>query len=123
MKNLLPDEDLRPTHTPLGVDPESQAASLRELRELTNAGRAVTWWRDDRMVALAQSNSISRPDMARAIGLSPSRVDQLIADHYKMLQDQKNAAARERVLRHLPPHLHHLAPAAHHPQAAPGDAS
>jgi hypothetical protein len=110
MTTLLPDEDLRPTHTPMGVDPESQAASLRELRALTNAARATTWWRDDRMVALALSNSVSRPDMARAIGLSLSRVNQILASHHKLLQDERNAAARERVLRHLPPNLHHLAP-------------
>lgn len=111
-KEPLPDEDLQPTHTPLGVDRDSQAESLRELRTLTNAGRAIEWWRDDRLVSLAQSGSVSRPDMARAISVSTSRVDQLIANHYKTIQDQRNAAAREQVLRHLPPELHHLAPPA-----------
>jgi hypothetical protein len=112
MKEPLPDDDLRPTHTPLGVDPLSQAESMRELRALTNLGRAADWLLADRLVALALSNSVSRPDMARAIGLSRSRVDQIIANHYKSLQDQRAAAARERVLRHLPPELHHLAPPA-----------
>jgi hypothetical protein len=102
MRDPLPDEDLRPTHTPLGVDPESQAASLRELRALENAGRSATWLRNDHMLALALSNSVSRPDMARAIGVSPSRVDQLIAAHHKRLADKRTSALREQAQRHLP---------------------
>ena len=107
MKDLLPDEDLRPTYTPLGVDPESQAESLCELRELANGGRAYEWRRNDRVVALALSHSLSRTDMARAIGVSRSRVDQLIAQHYQRLQDEGAAAMHERVNRHLPERLRH----------------
>lgn len=102
MKELLPDEDLRPTRTPLGVDPQEQARSLRELRGLENAGRAARWQRDDRLVALALSNSVSRTDMARAIGVSRSRIDQLIAAHHQQLQEARADAAREQVARHLP---------------------
>jgi hypothetical protein len=107
MKQPLRDEDLRHTHTPLGVDPEGQSASLRELRALENAGRSAMWLRNDRMLALALSGSVSRPDMARAIGVSPSRVDQIIAAHHKQLADQRTAALRERANRHLPPELWH----------------
>lgn len=107
-KEPLPDEDLRPTHTPMGVDPDSQAANLRELRALENAGRSAIWLRDDRMVALALSGSVSRPDMARAIGVSTSRVDQLIAAHHARLDEQRTAELRERAQRHLPRELWHL---------------
>jgi hypothetical protein len=106
MRDLLPgDEDLRPSHTPLGVDADSQAESMRELRALENTGLAARWLRDDRMVALALSNSLSRPDMARAIGVSRSRVDQLIATHYQRLQDERTAALLARAALHLPPGL------------------
>jgi hypothetical protein len=107
MKDLLPDDDdLRPSHTPLGVDQESQAESMRELRALENAGRAARWLRDDRLVALAMSNSLSRPDMARSIGMSRPRVDQLIADHYKRLQDERTAELLARAVRHFPQGWH-----------------
>jgi hypothetical protein len=101
MKPLLPDEELRPTHTPFAVDPEVQAETLRRLRRLENDGRLARFERDDLIVANALSNSLSRPDMARAIGVSRSRVDQIISRHYALLQEHRNAAAAAPVARHL----------------------
>src|SRR4051812_37099166 len=102
MKDLLPLEDLQPTHTPFGVDPAWQAETLTRLRELENAGRQTQFERNDLIVANALSNSVSRPDMARAIGVSRSRVDQIISSHWTMLQQRRNAAAAEGVARHMP---------------------
>jgi hypothetical protein len=39
--------------------------------------------------------------MARAIGVSRSRVDQIISRHYALLQRQRNAAAAAQVARHM----------------------
>ena len=95
MKSLLPDEELYPTHTPAGVDPDLQADALRQLRRLHNAGLQAEFDRNDLMVANALSHSLSRPDMARAIGVSRSRVDQILAAHWQFLQDQRNEVAAE----------------------------
>jgi hypothetical protein len=103
MKEMLPDEDLQPTHTPLGVDATYQAETLRRLRELENTGRRARFERDDLIVANALSNSLSRPDMGRAIGVSRSRIDQIISSHYAMLQERRNVAGAARVARHMPP--------------------
>jgi hypothetical protein len=102
MKTPLQDEDLRPTHTPLGVDAERQAESMHRLRELENRGRRAEYERNDLLCALALSNSLSRPDMGRAIGVSRSRIDQLIRHHYELVQDRKATAAAEQIARHMP---------------------
>jgi hypothetical protein len=101
MTSLLPDEDLRPTHTPYGAVPEWQAETMRRLRELENRGRQAEFDRNDLMAACALSSSLSRPDMARAIGKSRSRVDQILSQHAAMLQERKAAAQAEQVARHL----------------------
>jgi hypothetical protein len=103
MKPPLPDEDIRPTHTPLGVDPEYQAKTLRRLRELENEGRRARFDRDDLMVANSLSNSLSRRDMAHAIGVTKARVDQVLASHSHLLQQRRERALHERTARHLPP--------------------
>ena len=103
MKELLPTEMLQPTHTPLGVDRDYQVETLGRLRELENAGRRVRFDRDDLIAANALSNSLSRPDMARAIGVSRSRIDQIISSHHAVLQRRRNDAAAERVARHSRP--------------------
>ena len=102
MKNLLPEDELTPTHTPLGVDPARQAEYLRELRALENQGRQAEFDRNDFIVARALSNSLSRPDMARAIGVSRSRIDQIIRSHHQLLQDRRNAAAANLNARRAP---------------------
>jgi hypothetical protein len=99
MKEPLADEDLRPTHTPFAVDPDRQADSMRQLRDLENRGRLAEQERNGLMYALALSNSLSRPDMARAIGVSRSRVDQLLREHHDLLEARRAAEAAERVAR------------------------
>ena len=62
---------------------------MRELRRLSNAVADAYFARDDKMLALALSESLSRADMARATGLNKSRVDQIIremADRYPSLR-------------------------------------
>jgi hypothetical protein len=103
MKDLLSDDGLEPTHTPLGVDRPYQATTMLRLRELENRGRQARFDRDDLIVANALSNSLSRPDMARAIGVSRSRIDQIINNHSALLQERRNAAGAALVARHSPP--------------------
>ena len=100
---LLPDEPIEPTYTPPGITVEAQREILSELRELQNAIPMAQFARDDRLAALALSGSVSRRDMATACGLNKSRVDQVIAQHSRHLQDQRNAVLRDRVQRHMPP--------------------
>lgn len=101
MRDLLRDEALEPTHTPLGVDPTYQAETLKRLREFENTGRRARFERDDLIVANALSNSLSRRDMGRAIGVSRSRIDQIISSHYAMLQERRNIEGAARVARHM----------------------
>lgn len=100
---LLPDERIEPTHTPPGITVEAQREILSELRQLQNVIPMAQFARDDRLAALALSGSVSRRDMATACGLNKSRVDQVIAEHSRRLQDQRNAVLRDRARRHLPP--------------------
>lgn len=84
-----PDENLVPTWTPAGVDRDRQIEDMYELRRLSNAIAQAYFARDDKMLALSLSNSLSRTDMARATGLNKSRVDQSIreqADRYPALR-------------------------------------
>jgi hypothetical protein len=99
---LDPHEDLQPTHTPLGVDPVEQAETLRRLRAFENEGRMARFRRNDLLAAAVLSHTVSRPDMARAIGVSVSRLNQIVAGHAQLLQHKRNLAAAERVARHLP---------------------
>jgi len=92
-----------PTWTPRNVDHELQVESMHELRELTNRIVSANWERDERMAALALSNSLSRHDMATAIGCSKSRVDQILRETAEELQRRKNLDAEQRVGRHMPP--------------------
>jgi len=100
---LLDDEDLQPTFTTRNHIYERQVASMRELRELSNGIASAYRRRDELMKALALSNSLSREDMARATGLAKSRVDQIIRELTEEDQRRRNAAALERVRRHMPP--------------------
>jgi hypothetical protein len=59
--------------------------------------------RDDRLVALATSNSLSRHDMALATGLAKSRIDQIIRETYTRDQAHAARANLARVQRHMPP--------------------
>lgn len=100
MEALLPDEDLRPTHTPFGAQPDWQAETMQRLRELENRGRQAELERNDLMAACALSGSLSRPDMARSIGKSRSRVDQILHQHATLLATRNAVAAAARTARH-----------------------
>lgn len=75
---ILPEDELRPNQPIPGVSLESQAEKMRELRAAQNRGAQGYRERDDFMVAWALSNTLSRADMAVAIGRAPSRVNQII---------------------------------------------
>jgi hypothetical protein len=75
---LLPEGELTPTQPLPDVSLESQAEKMRELRAAQNRGARGFRERDDLMVAWALSSTLSRADMAVAIGKVPSRVNQII---------------------------------------------
>jgi hypothetical protein len=75
---------------------------MEELRDLSNSIAGAFRARDQRLLALASSGSLSRRDMATATGLNKSRVDQIIREMAEAEQAAKNAAAHETVQRHLP---------------------
>jgi DNA-directed RNA polymerase specialized sigma subunit len=96
------EDELMPTWTPPGADYNLQVESMRELRELTDRIAHAHWERDERMAALALSNSLSRRDIATAIGCSKSRVDQILRETAEELQRRDSRAAAARVARHMP---------------------
>lgn len=98
----LPDEDLWPTDLNPLIEPQQQAEHMRELRMLHNRIADGYYERDDRMLAFAHSNALSRRDMGIATGLAESRVNQIIREQAEADQGQKNVVAAERVARHLP---------------------
>jgi DNA-directed RNA polymerase specialized sigma subunit len=82
-------DDLMPTWTPPNADRERQIEDMRELRRLSNQIAESYFARDDEMLALSLSDSLSRADIARATGLNKSRVDQIIreqAERYPSLR-------------------------------------
>lgn len=94
--------DVQPVAPLRDVPIDRQIEAMRELRELHNdVGRSFRA-RDDRMTALALSGSLSRRDIAEAVGLNKSRVDQILRELAIADQNLKNAAAAERVRRHMP---------------------
>jgi hypothetical protein len=101
----LPDEELRPTRPVHGVPVELQAESMHKLREMHNEIPNGFVKRDRQMQAWALSNSLSRQDMAIAVGLAKSRVDQIIRDLTLMDQARRAREAYERLARHMPPEL------------------
>jgi hypothetical protein len=80
--DLLPDEQLQPTHPVPHVPIEVQAASMRTLRTIHNEIPLGYQKRDGQMTAWATSNRLSREDMAIATGLAKSRVDQIVRENY-----------------------------------------
>lgn len=101
--DLLPDEDLQPTFVPAGEDRELRAAYMRELRALSNAIAESYHARDQLLLRLAASQTLSRRDMATACRLAKSRVDQIISELAQAEQNRRNAVGLERVRRHTPP--------------------
>lgn len=98
----LPDDPLHATKPIPGVPLDVQSGHMLELRQLQNSIAAGYDARDDRMLALALSDTLSRADMAVATGLAKSRVDQLIRGRSAWYDEQRRLAAAERVVRHLP---------------------
>lgn len=86
---VLPEGNLCPTQPIRDVSIDSQAEKMRELRAAQNRGAQGYRERDNLMVAWALSNTLSRADMAMAIGRAPSRVNQII----------RSASAREAEVR------------------------
>ncbi len=78
---------------------------MRKLRAMHNEIPNSTIHRDRQMQAWALSNSLSRQDMAVAVGLVKSRVDQIIRDLTLLDQARKAREAYERLRRHMPPEL------------------
>jgi hypothetical protein len=99
---LLPDEDLEPTHPVHDVPFDSQAESMRQLREAQNGAALGYRERDDLMTAWALSNTLSRQDMALATGLAKSRVDQIIRETYDLERSNSARGCADRVARHMP---------------------
>jgi hypothetical protein len=102
---VLPDEDLEPTNPVHGVPVDVQAESMRQLRALHNQIPHSTAQRDRQMQAWALSNSVSRQDMAVAVGLAKSRVDQIIRELTLWDQARNAQEAYERLRRHMPEEL------------------
>jgi hypothetical protein len=98
---VLPDEDLRPSHPVPGVPLERQAEAMRELRAIHNEIPNGFIRRDRQMQAWALSNSLSRPDMAIAVGMHKSRVDQIIRDLTLADRAIKAQRALEQIRRHM----------------------
>jgi hypothetical protein len=100
---VLPPDDpaLWPEQPVPGVDDGMQAASMRKLRELHNQIPNGYINRDRQMQAWALSNSLSRHDMARAIGVHKTRVDQIVRE-LTLLDQERNA--REIIAR-MRPHM------------------
>lgn len=99
---LLPDEDLRPERVVPYVEPDRQAELMRELRALHNAIPQAQLARDRKMQAWALSNSLSRHDMARAVGLAKSRVDQIIRDLTLDDEARRGGELFSRLISHMP---------------------
>jgi hypothetical protein len=78
---------------------------MRELRAMHNEIPQGFIRRDRQMQAWALSNSLSRQDMAIAVGIHKSRVDQIIRD--LTLADRAIEAQRvlTQIRRHMPPEL------------------
>jgi hypothetical protein len=102
---ILPDENLEPTNPVHGVPVDVQAESMRRLRALHNQIPHSTAQRDRQMQAWALSNSVSRHDMAIAVGLAKSRVDQIIRELTLLDQAHNAREAYERLRRHMPEEL------------------
>lgn len=101
----MDDPDLKPEQPVPGVAVEIQIESMRRLREMHNEIPNGYAKRDRQMQAWALSNSLSRYDMARAIGVHKTRVDQIVRELTLLDQERKAREALDRLRRHMPPDL------------------
>lgn len=84
---------------------ELQAQSMRKLRELHNEIPNGYIKRDRQVQAWALSNSLSRQDMAVAIGVHKTRVDQIVRELTLLDQERKAREIIDRMRRHMPDEL------------------
>jgi hypothetical protein len=97
---VLTETDLCPSEPVPGVSLGSQAEKMRELRAAQNRGAQGYRERDELMVAWAASHTLSRADMALAIGRAPSRVNQIIRAVSAREAEARTRALHERGARH-----------------------
>lgn len=97
---VLAEVSLTPIQPISDVSLESQADKMRELRAAQNRGARGYRERDDLMVAWALSNTLSRADMAVAIGRAPSRVNQIIRSTAARENEMRAQALHSRAARH-----------------------
>lgn len=102
---VLPDEDLQPKHPVPGVPLKRQAEAMGELRAMHNEIPNGFIRRDRQMQAWASSHSLSRQDMATAVRMHKSRVDQIIRDLTLADDSIKARRALEQMRRHMPDEL------------------
>jgi len=101
----LDDPALWPEQPVPGVDQGVQAESMRNLRGLHNEIPNGYIKRDRQMQAWALSNSLSRHDMARAIGVHKTRVDQIVRELTLLDQERKAREIIARIRPHMPDEL------------------
>jgi hypothetical protein len=95
-------DDLRPTWTPQGTNPEWQAESMRELRGFSDEGRPGRHALGELLLALAYGHrSLSTEDMARASHLTVAEGEQIIQERLSHHHYCQQTAAADRVARHL----------------------
>lgn len=99
---LSEDEKLSPTHPAPHVPIEIQAERMRELRKIANEIPSAHLRRDRELQRLANSGSLSRQDMAIAVGLAKSRVDQIIRGLTLADQAKKSRELIARLRLHMP---------------------
>lgn len=97
---MLPEVDLLPAHPVPNVSLESQAEKMKELRAAQNRGASGYGERNGLMVAWSLSNTLSRADMAAAIGRAPSRVNQIIRDTASREAEMRTLELKARSDRH-----------------------
>ena len=103
--DVLPYEGLQPESPVRDVPLDRQAEAMRELRAMHNEIPNGFIRRDRQMQAWALSNSLSRQDMAIAVGMHKSRVDQIIRDLTLADCAIKAQRALEQMRRHMPEEL------------------
>jgi hypothetical protein len=101
MNQLRADEDLQPTVPVEGVPVEVQANSMRLLRRMRVAPEHPHEL-PDQLVAWANSNSLSRSDMAIATGFDLDQVSQIIHETAERDHNLKAHALKQQAARHLP---------------------
>jgi hypothetical protein len=98
---MLVVDDLQPTVPVWGVPIDVQAESMRLLRRMRYEPEHPHEF-PDQMVAWANSNSLTREDMAAATDLSVEQVNQIIRDTVERDRAMKTNALLKAAARHLP---------------------